>query len=46
MTAADSQISSAGKKGKSDPRDLDFVIKYDKANFSKGDQEGGLAEFY
>ena len=34
------------KKGKADPRDNDFIIKYDKANFSKGDQEGGMAEFY
>ena len=25
------------KKGKADPRDNDFIIKYDKANFSKGD---------
>lgn len=31
---------------KSDPRNQDFVIKYDKGNFSKGDQEGGMAEFY
>ena len=34
------------KKGRADPRDNDFIIKYDKANFSKGDQEGGMAEFY
>ena len=34
------------KKAKSDPRDPEFVIKYEKSNFSKGDQEGGVAEFY
>ena len=34
------------KRSKSDPRDEDFIIKYDKSNFSKGDQEGGMAEFY
>ena len=37
---------SAAKKQKSDPRNRDFIIEYDKTNFSKGDQEGGMAEFY
>ena len=38
--------SSPTKKGKADPRNPEFVIKYEKSNFSKGDQEGGVAEFY
>ena len=46
MATTASTTSAATKKIKGDPRDQDFVIKYDKANFSKGDQEGGLAEFY
>eukprot|EP00354_Favella_ehrenbergii_P007472 CAMPEP_0170466538 /NCGR_PEP_ID=MMETSP0123-20130129/10461_1 /TAXON_ID=182087 /ORGANISM="Favella ehrenbergii, Strain Fehren 1" /LENGTH=116 /DNA_ID=CAMNT_0010732693 /DNA_START=8 /DNA_END=358 /DNA_ORIENTATION=- len=45
-TTGASQGSAAAKKGKTDPRDPDFVIKYEKSNFSKGDQEGGVAEFY
>ena len=34
------------QRAKGDPRDDNFVIKYDKANFQKGDAEGGMAEFY
>ena len=34
------------KRAKGDPRDDSFVIKYEKANFQKGDAEGGMAEFY
>ena len=34
------------KRAKGDPRDDSFVIKYEKANFQKGDSEGGMAEFY
>ena len=34
------------QRSKGDPRDDNFVIKYDKANFQKGDAEGGMAEFY
>ena len=40
------QPSTPAKRNRADPRDQDFVIKYDKSNFSKGDQEGGVAEFY
>ena len=29
--------ASQNKKGKSDPRNPDFIIKYEKSNFSKGD---------
>ena len=46
MTESSSGATQAAKRAKGDPRDQDFVIKYDKGNFSKGDQEGGLAEFY
>ena len=46
-TTPASEVSTATtKKVKNDPRDQDFVIKYDKQNFSQGSQEGGMAEFY
>ena len=38
--------STVKTRQKNDPRDEEFIIEYDKANFSKGDQEGGIAEFY
>ena len=37
---------NAVKRAKGDPRDDSFVMKYDKANFQKGDSEGGMAEVY
>ena len=40
------EMNVPAKKNKSDPRAQDFVIKYEKSNFCKGDQEGGVAEFY
>ena len=43
---ATQQFVSQVKRAKGDPRDDGFVIKYDKANFQKGDAEGGTAEFY
>ena len=44
----DSPVDDSKKiqRAKGDPRDDSFVIKYDKANFQKGDAEGGMAEFY
>ena len=39
-------MASQAAKRKGDPRNADFVIKYDKANFSPGSGEGGIAEFY
>ena len=38
-------VQTSGKKSKTDPRNQEFVIKYDKENFSKGDADG-MAEFY
>ena len=37
---------SKNSRNKTDPRNQEFVIKYDKENFSKGEGEGGMAEFY
>lgn len=34
------------KRAKGDPRDDEFVVKYEKNNFQKNDGEGGLAEMY
>ena len=39
-TLDDNNMAAAtqnNKKGKADPRDPNFVIKYEKSNFSKGD---------
>ena len=46
--AGSTSESGGGKSGRRrpDPRNEDFIIKYEKENFSKGDQEGGMAEFY
>ncbi len=35
-----------GDRIKGDPRDDDFVVKYEKTNFQKSDGEGGLPEMY
>ena len=47
-TTEASESAGGGKSGRRvpDPRNEDFIIKYEKENFSKGDQEGGTAEFY
>ena len=39
--ATPSTASRSTKRSKPDPRNEDFVIKYEKENFSKGDQEEG-----
>ena len=33
-------------RAKGDPRDDDFIVKYEKSNFQKGEGEGGIAELY
>ena len=45
VTMATTQPATV-KKAKSDPRTNEFLIPYKKENFSKGDSEGGTAEFY
>ena len=39
-------MNTKAKRSKGDPRDDDFVVKYEKSNFQKSDGEGGLAEMY
>ena len=49
MTTSTTVVSSSKRKRSSessDPRTEEFVIKYDKENFSKGDQISGTQEFY
>ena len=43
---ADGIVTPGKKQRGGDPRNPDFIIKYDKSNFSKGEAEGGAAEFY
>ena len=46
MASTPSSIDSArAKKTTSDPRDGEFVIKYDKSNFGKS-EDSGMAEIY
>ena len=45
MSSTISSVSKSGKR-KTDPRNEEFVIKYDKENFSKEGSDGGMAEFY
>ena len=39
-------VVNTPKRQKGDPRDDDFIVKYEKSNFQKSDGEGGLAEIY
>ena len=44
---AGGEVSGKSGRRRADPRNEDFIIKYEKENFSKGgEQEGGMAELY
>ena len=45
MSTTLASVASESKKIKGDPRNVEFVIKYDKNNFGKG-EDTGWAEFY